>query len=580
MNEALAQWEAANAYAKAATVEDAMQILANAGYNSDNWVCLTTGYEVYWYDEDNRCILYNSATAEIEYPEEYIGAKTKDGTMNIMLSEHVHIYNENHVKAQQFNMSLSSSNATIKENGAALSSINSSKTTLNGVALSSATASSASNLAALSNSSDIIKAKLGNGSSLNVYATKEVVSADVNGAYASMQISSMSTTGEPVLKSDGSYQENVYYLSVVQTNGTPEQIAAAKLAAAQYVYTIFDQITTEKVDDNAVIIIAPDTELDCSLNGADWAPCKTFQGYFGTTDKDHPIIISGANLTSKTGYAQTVRFEGNNSYYFVTGFFGTVYGDTTIENVTFRNINIETPAIDYQLVNTDKKNSRNCVGIIGGITDGYENDEMGNPVFHNGDVKIKNIVVDSTCTITGRGTAAGLVGYIGSASSNAYKNATYTVNVTIDSCKVSAKVSSIDTGSQAGYADVGGITGLHCRSDHFFITIKDVKFDGTVDGYHAVAGICGDTKYQGSLTFTGTVNSEDATINGNNTAQYFVSLFNSNDAKFDTISMTGATFTVNSDLQRYSSLYGSNKAANVGYYTYNESTQKFTKVAS
>ena len=71
MNEALAEWEASNSYKKPNDVEDVMQLLANRGYNTTNWTCLTEGYEVYWYKEDNRMVLYNSSTNEIEYPENY-----------------------------------------------------------------------------------------------------------------------------------------------------------------------------------------------------------------------------------------------------------------------------------------------------------------------------------------------------------------------------------------------------------------------------------------------------------------------------------------------------------------------------
>ncbi|MBP5312496.1 MAG: hypothetical protein J6112_06665, partial [Clostridia bacterium] len=73
MNEALAQWSAANKYAKPNDVETVMQVLADAGYNTINWQCLTAGYEVYWDKQENKMVLYNSATAELEYPDEYEG---------------------------------------------------------------------------------------------------------------------------------------------------------------------------------------------------------------------------------------------------------------------------------------------------------------------------------------------------------------------------------------------------------------------------------------------------------------------------------------------------------------------------
>ena len=78
-----------------------------------------------------------------------------------------------------------------------------------------------------------------------------------------------------------------------------------------------------------------------------------------------------------TGVAHTVQFRGSTvkipgtstetlSSYFVTGFFGTIYGNTTIENVTFKNLTIVEPAKDLD-VYTQGADNRNTVGIIGGI---------------------------------------------------------------------------------------------------------------------------------------------------------------------------------------------------------------------
>ena len=62
MNQALAADEPLNG--KAANLDKAMQVLGAAGYNTNNWKCLTNGYEVYWYKTDNRCILYNKTTGK------------------------------------------------------------------------------------------------------------------------------------------------------------------------------------------------------------------------------------------------------------------------------------------------------------------------------------------------------------------------------------------------------------------------------------------------------------------------------------------------------------------------------------
>ena len=58
MNEALAQWEASTAYSAPADVDTVMQVLANAGYNTEHWTCLTDGYQVYWYKNDNDSVQF------------------------------------------------------------------------------------------------------------------------------------------------------------------------------------------------------------------------------------------------------------------------------------------------------------------------------------------------------------------------------------------------------------------------------------------------------------------------------------------------------------------------------------------
>lgn len=519
MNEALAQYEASYGYGKVTTIEDAMQVLANAGYNADNWVCLTAGYQVYWYETDNRCILYNSSTSEIEYPEEYVGyTVTINGVKTpLMLTTLVHIYNENHVKAQQFNMSLSSSTATIKENGASISSVTESKTILNGVALES-TKNSANNLSALSSASSTIKAALGGNDSsvLKLYATKEVVSSSSN-TYASLQISSMAvganeTAVEPVLRSDGNYEENVYYLSVVGEKGTDDYKAATK-AASQYIYNIFDQITEGKINDDVTVIIAPGTELDCS--SFEWAPCKTFTGYFGTTDKDNPVIINGATLSSKTGFAQTVGFQGTpqidgtETMYYVTGFFGVVYGSTTIENVTFKNLTINEPALDAYKTLGEKAARRNTVAIIGGITDGsYEDGE------HEANVIIRNVNVDNSCNITGIGCAAGLVGYIGGASNNR----PLTGSVVIYNCNVAANVKSEWTGSSS-YGVTGGIVSFITRNTQGFSGCNKEKYKGTSESNITDLNTAGNNYFTditiANCTFTGTLSVAEGHIANN-----------------------------------------------------------------
>ena len=489
MNMALAEWEASTGYAVPADVETVMRVLANAGYNTDNWVCLADGYQVYWYQNDNRMILYNARTAQIEYPDEYVGTKTMVSAENNFF-----VYNENHVKAQQFDMGLSSqiNPGTAISAGSSLSSnqsltqssgINSAESSNIGKINSAVTNSAVSN-ALLSSS-----ANKGNGNTLYYYATREIVSAETGNAFASLQVSAVGTEADAnKLVSNGKLQENLYYISIVNNGGSETEVKAAQKAAGQYVYNIFSQMTTGKVTEEAVIILEGGTVIDCS--SCEWAPCRTFSGYFGTDDPSNPIIIDGARLTPATGHNATVAFNGSGSKYFVTGFFGTIYGDTTIENVTFRNIKIESPATDYELTESDRGakliNTRNTVGIIGGITDNYtESNPTGTPA----NVTLKNIVVDATCEITGAGCAGGLVGYIGSSKSSGLA---LQGNITIDNCQVHADVTSTDNHSAAGYKSVGGIIGFSCRvNNSTVIKVKDCVVDSKLTGYGNTGAVAG-----------------------------------------------------------------------------------------
>ena len=98
-------------------------------------------------------------------------------------------------------------------------------------------------------------------------------------------------------------------------------------------------------------------------------------------------------LTSKTGYAQTEAMTGSQSKYFMTGFIGTLYGNATVENLTFRNLTIQSPGSDYTI--SGDKNNRNTVAIIGGILPDKNNRSEAVEVI------IRNIVVEDNCKIIG-----------------------------------------------------------------------------------------------------------------------------------------------------------------------------------
>ena len=574
MNEALAQWEAANGYPEVKDVEQAqmilkvMQILADAGYNTINWQCLTNGYEVYWYRQDNRMILYNANDAAIEYPDEYVGTKVM-----VDAAHGFFIYNYNHVEAQKFDLSLGSSTGVSGQSSFSSSISKTQNTGLN--------SNEAENLSALNSAvgnadikNSIASSVGGSGSDqIYVYASREVVSSDIANAYASMQVSAVGTTLNPViLKSNGDLVENLYYIAVVQKEGaTLEEINTAKAQAASYVYTVFDQMTTGKVDDNATIVLAPGTQLDCSEK--EWAPCKTFSGYFGTSDASNPIVISGARLTPATGHSQTVAFNGSSSKYFVTGFFGTVYGDTTIENVRFEGIEISTPATDYVVTAQDiggglDKNMRNTVGIIGGVTDGWDGS-----AYHSGNIVIRNVEVASSCSIIGRGCAGGLIGYVGSSNSSGDGKAP-AISLTIDGCKVHATVASTDNTSSSSYGCCGGIVGFFCRSSSFNVVVKDVTFDGKADGFTMVAPLVGDLQYCKSFEVKGANHFENATLDTNKTAKTVCGIYYGTSKLNGTPTRINVTGTIAYDTAVKDKAYKTSHTGDT--YTYND-TARFVK---
>lgn len=532
MNLALAADE--KLHGKAADVETAAAILARAGYNADNWVCLTKGYEVYWHKQANRLVLYNASTAQIEYPETYDAGAMLDATQQFDL------YNANHMEAIKQDFTLGSSNS-----GSSFESIQSSGSATQQAALGSLKNAIATN--------EKLQSIIGvNGDSVYVYGTKEIVSNSSNGSFASMQIVAVGDTQTPGaedLKSDGTVKENVFYISVTTPSGASQaDIDAAEAAAGKFVYQVFTQINQGKVANDVSIVVPAGTTIDVSAN--EWAPVKSFTGYFGTSDADHPIVIDGARLTTATAHSQTVRFTGDNSKYFVTGFFGTVYGNTTIENVTFRNITINEPAMDYQLSNEDVANgktfSRNNVSIIGGITENANGDRAN--------VTLKNIKVESSVTIKGGATAAGLVGYIGAATGDGKLAGT----VTIEGCESAAKVESsyayVAEVDQDSYGTCGGLIGLMCRVNYgdFTLTVKDTKFTGSVSGFSSVSACIGDIRGNSTgickIVFEGTNDFSNAKLTQlANSNKYVSGLLHCSIVPSVTVS-EGATLTLNTTL--------------------------------
>ena len=481
MNQALAEWEAAHSYVKPSDVETAMQILADAGYNSKNWKCLTSGYEVYWDSQENKMVLYNAATAEIEYPDEYVGTTS----INIdAVNGRWQIYNGNYEQAFKYNFTFKSTSGEKSLKGYSLAEAN---TTTN--------ASAATLTAALGGStSEAIKSAIGvssgqvyvNASSTEYSNTYNASNASAT-SYAKIDSYYVSNNETVQLDNNGELKANTYVISVVpDSNGMVS--AEAKKAAGEYVYSLFVQMNVGAADTDATIVVPEGQTIDVSSH--EWKSANIFSGYFGPYDANgdqtvEPMIIDGARLTTATGHALTYKMAGDRSKYCCTGFFGAVYGSsdnpTVIENVIFKNMKIDGPGADFVIA--ENQNNRNCVGVIGAIIPDPNNRD--NPV----NVTIKNVVVDNSCEISGIGSVGGLVAYIGGEQD--YPN--LKGSVTIENCKVYAKVSSTDEkyASDQGYSPVGGILGFTCRMQGT-VTIKDCISAGDISGYGNIGGIVGN----------------------------------------------------------------------------------------
>lgn len=466
MNVALASDE--KLHGKPEDVEGAMQVLANAGYNSKNWVCLTEGYEVYWDKQENQCVLYNSTTAKIEYPEGY----ADDAMVSAGATDRFFMYNGNFESAIDTDLSLGSSSIT--PGGIDFDSADNAqqKEDLH-LVLDSLTGS---------DQNFELKSALGidKDANVKVYASNTIESDKFGSSYAKVTASVVGEEGKFTSDSE-SAKPNLYTIETVIPEGAlPQEIEATQKAAGEYVYSIFVQMnTTTNQDKNTSIIVKGGTTLD--LSSHEWKAVNSFSGYFGTEDDANPVIIDGMELTSKTGYAQTKAMAGSQSKYFMTGFIGTLYGNATVENLTFKNLTIQSPGADYTV--SAGSNSRNTVGIIGGILPDDNNRSEAVKVI------IRNIVVEDSCKIIGEASVGGIVGYIGAESG--YDN--LTGSVLIENCRIECPVESKDSLYIKGnYSPVGGILGFTVRCDASAqINIKNCTVTAELKGYGYMGGVVG-----------------------------------------------------------------------------------------
>lgn len=468
MNLALQNDEALNG--KCTTIEQAMQVIANAGYDSDkNWTCLTDGYLVYWYKADNRCLLYNSTTGKVEYPTEY------DISDVMSRPDEFFVYNQTFKNAFNTDLTLGSSSAT-STSGEALTSGSSNQT----VQLGSQSVTVSGNVLGALDSMNL------GGKNIYGYNKSESSFGSATATLESM-----------VIGSSSSVTPNVYYISVSSADGaTAEDKLEAQKAAGNTVYSIFVQMNAGTIANDVNVVLAPGTEINVS--DREWQPAKLFKGYFGTTDASNPIVINGMELSSATSYINTYTFEGSASTYYLTGFFGAITNDagekTVVENLSFKNVNIVKPAGTEVAIANPSANDSNCTAIFGGIVSTRSNSVL--------DVTLRNIKVEDS-SVHGTSRVGGLVAYIGGFQSGSDKIGVQG-KVVIENCNVEMDVKTDRT---TAYGTCGGIVGFinkNFNAGAFEVTIENCTFTGKLDGVHC-GGIVG--------AFVPQVNPSVATLN-------------------------------------------------------------------
>ena len=416
MNVALKNDEVKNG--KAENITQAMQVVANAGYDVKSWSPLTAGYQVYWYKTENRCILYNSKEAKVEYPKDFEALSLADPKV----AENIYVYNQTFINATKVELNPSNGTENVTINGQEYN---------NGFTLES-------------NSSN----------------------------YTNLVIAENKETKKKAY--------NIKFAAALENAGVAEKEKAAK-AAGDFVRAIFTQMNIGLVPTDSDVVIDAGTVID--ISGDDWKPVKLFTGYFGSSDPSKPVVIDGLRLTSTTSYVDTYSLEGPAATYYFSGFIGAVYGKATIENITFKNVTIQTPASDAKLLNPNARN--NTCGIIGGVVATPENPEF--------DVTIKNVVVDNTCTVIGNSRAGGILGFIGGymaaqsrdvvVNGETIQSAYFPAEnskVTLERCKFEGTVKSAF--DKSPFATVGSMIGIAIRNKNTKITLTNCEATGKVIG--------------------------------------------------------------------------------------------------
>lgn len=472
MNIALAADEAVNG--KPTTIEGAMKVIADAGYDVDSWNPISKGYQVYWYKIDNRCILYSAEKAAVEFPKEYSG---KSFATDSEFASNVYLYNQTFKKASEVKFAYDSESAgTVK---------------VGGVDYTKATRIS-------SNGASVVIQKDGN-----------------NPVKYTVVVEKKDGDAEEVKKAQQAAGDYVYAL-FVQMDLDPNTAA-------------------NTVAKDAEIAFPADTVID--ISHLEWNPVELFTGKFGGPDAEHPVTIKGLKLTKDTGYAATYKFRGSTSMYYCSGFFGAVYGNCEIKNVVFEDVTIETPANDCILMQEGKNSNTTAIigGVV--CPDGYEGDttvvidnvkvknakitgaaRVGGLIGFIGGYKepndtvhgLKGSVTVNNCEFNGTvesllntgtyGTAGAIVGFVDKYEESSKKPFTITVsNTTI-------------SGAVKGY-NVGGIVGQVMGYDGNKFVFDNVTVTATLETNSSNAGSTKGAIIDHHIDLDGKTNQPKATIN-------------------------------------------------------------------
>lgn len=296
--------------------------------------------------------------------------------------------------------------------------------------------------------------------------------------------------GANILQDDGSYDFSKIAEISPDPSQTREQYAGTAL------FALATQINEEKIENDVEVTLPAEVELP----DYDWVPIKNFQGTLKPADGVETAVISNLNLSKNTLYSESSTFSGSGtnaqqSKYNVYGFINTVTGNSTIENITFEDVTLETPGSDFQ----EYGKNANVLAPIGAILP--DEDTLEGSTYDPYNVTIRNVHVRNA-TIRGFGRVAGLVGYIGGTHGDdkGVPKIAIGSKITIENCSVENCTIEGGLTSQA-YGSAGGLISYMVRGagddlepvddDGLQITINNCTVSGNTIKGRYVGGAIG-----------------------------------------------------------------------------------------